>query len=1103
MAEVTKTVDKTLVNGSEIFIYTVNVSYSGLTQPSENGYLIDFFPSKIKYSLPQIGGQIKNITQLPATGGTNVKFDFGSVNAGTSLSFTIACSFGPGRVENDTFGNVADLYADTIKVATGNAPIVNLKLNTNFRLSKTADKVIVRPNQQVTFYVDLYNSEDVGGQINNINFTDTLPTGLTPDLSYTPVGNDLPSNGYSDPTYNGKTGTWTGDTLNFSLPSFKGAYYRIIFKAIVDGDVVPGQIIVNTAKWTQDGQSKPDGVCQLKVFSPTDAFTLAKYGCRTGIIGNPGSPVNFTISNSNADTINHNNYTLLDEIPPQLDITRLTFNMDKTGMPSYSIQISLRSNSANYLTVVDNADTSTTNLVLTPFIPSGDGVATIKVTAPILLAGKPNSHFLMLYGYVNNTGVQDQIVVNKATSNSDDITLTRSASVILNGASDLYVQKGFRPFQNAYYPLEEFETAITSKANTTIVDKPVLADLMPNELKYILDSEYFVYYNLFTGKVYDSRNSGFPIDLPTREIIDNYKGTGKTLLRWKFNFVMPQGDYISVVFKNFVVIGPPSNTFVNYAYAGNPGKNVLTVYSPVTDTNDYDGDGITDENISQKSLEGVILTTSEFSLKKLVKGKLDLDYSGAGKTTEGGEVDYQLMITNNQKMDLKNIEIVDILPFVGDKGVILTNQPRSSQFDVYATGAVEAKIINLLGNPVAPNPTIFIEYSTSQDPKRFDSLGNPIGIGEWSTTLPVDITTLRSVKVTTDGSVILKPYERLVVTIHTKAPVGATINSYAYNSFAVRANKIVGTATEPLLPTEPNKVGVQIQSEGLASIGQFVWEDYNKDGIWQSTEPGVNGIRVELYDSKMKLLSYTITSNNALGKPGYYMFSNLSAGSYFVKFIPYSPYTITVQNLTQPNGSRPSPTTGLTNQIDLVAGQKNVDINAGLIGLPCSYPKIYANDQCLYVGEKFDPLKGVTATDCRGKDITSSIKVIKNTVDMTQAGVYEVVYSVTDYRGQTTTLTISVIVCKKSARKQSITDLIESVALIEASISHIMNAEAEKISKAKEMNFDDAQLKAINESVKIMTISITKLSVSLKNKLKLFEDKICTGNCCENFEKGE
>ena len=65
-------------------------------------------------------------------------------------------------------------------------------------------------------------------------------------------------------------------------------------------------------------------------------------------------------------------------------------------------------------------------------------------------------------------------------------------------------------------------------------------------------------------------------------------------------------------------------------------------------------------------------------------------------------------------------------------------------------------------------------------------------------------------------------------------------------------------------------------------------------------------------------------------------------------------------------------------------------------------PKFFGvNNQTITVGESFDPLAGVTATDKEDGDLTGQIKVTGN-VDTTKAGVYTLAYSVTDSDNNTT-----------------------------------------------------------------------------------------------------
>lgn len=77
-------------------------------------------------------------------------------------------------------------------------------------------------------------------------------------------------------------------------------------------------------------------------------------------------------------------------------------------------------------------------------------------------------------------------------------------------------------------------------------------------------------------------------------------------------------------------------------------------------------------------------------------------------------------------------------------------------------------------------------------------------------------------------------------------------------------------------------------------------------------------------------------------------------------------------------------------------------------------PTIDVTDKEITVGDKFDPKEGVTAKDKEDGNLTDKIEILKNTVDPSKSGVYEVTYKVTDSKGASCTKTIKVTVKEKT-----------------------------------------------------------------------------------------
>ena len=103
---------------------------------------------------------------------------------------------------------------------------------------------------------------------------------------------------------------------------------------------------------------------------------------------------------------------------------------------------------------------------------------------------------------------------------------------------------------------------------------------------------------------------------------------------------------------------------------------------------------------------------------------------------------------------------------------------------------------------------------------------------------------------------------------------------------------------------------------------------------------------------------------------------------------------------------------------------------------------------------------------------------------------------------------VPVIVSGTETRCQAISDIIESVALEQAALAHILNAEGEKIQKvvnpwgplAEDSAAADPfpwhpttqELLDTNKSVKRMVDAVSRLELVLQAKLDLFSDCVCT-----------
>ena len=88
-------------------------------------------------------------------------------------------------------------------------------------------------------------------------------------------------------------------------------------------------------------------------------------------------------------------------------------------------------------------------------------------------------------------------------------------------------------------------------------------------------------------------------------------------------------------------------------------------------------------------------------------------------------------------------------------------------------------------------------------------------------------------------------------------------------------------------------------------------------------------------------------------------------------------------------------------------------------------------------------------------------------------------------------MSMPVITPGTGTRCQAITDIITSVALEQTGLSHIINAEGEKIQKIVATAQTADEMLKVNKSVQMMLGAITRLEMVLQGKLELFGDCLC------------
>lgn len=211
--------------------------------------------------------------------------------------------------------------------------------------------------------------------------------------------------------------------------------------------------------------------------------------------------------------------------------------------------------------------------------------------------------------------------------------------------------------------------------------------------------------------------------------------------------------------------------------------------------------------------------------------------------------------------------------------------------------------------------------------------------------------------------------------------------------FSFNIYLFAGSTSDQIVTEEslPDTGVAQVTIPGLATIGDYVWEDANADGIQDATETGIEGVTVNLYDGSDNLISTTTTNAG-----GYYSFTHLMPGDYYIQFEPPTGYQVSPQDQGGDDAldSDADPATGQTITTSLVLDEVDLTWDAGLYQLASLGDYVWYDLDVDGIQDANETgVNGVTVrlwADTTGDDLPD--QVISTTTTITnggQAGYYE------------------------------------------------------------------------------------------------------------------
>jgi uncharacterized repeat protein (TIGR01451 family) len=970
------------------FGYRLTYNCSSTSGPCLNAEVVDLLPASVQELSTVPASPTGDVAAINVTanymGSGRTRVQFVLINplpAGNSGDLLINVRFPNGSTPNGTAAvNTADGINLGATPGTTTTPPVTVTAVAAVQVS--LQKTLTTSPANLDLPESYRLRIAVSGNPGSLNLTavgpvtDTLPPGAVFNGA-TPAADCQPGCVNTTPA----TVTWTSPC---SVPVTAGNNCDIQVNVTFPSATFPSGTNV-TNSFTADGTPLGQPSQNLGVGTVTHPVTTfvpsPGAGFQKNVAGGSPNPptLNQTFSYdlvpSNNGNVPLDNLVVVDTLPVEMQVASVTtgaYNGLNDFAAGVGVRVSYEKNTApGVFTLWGSSPNTTTNTTLTappPGLGAGEYITRIRWEYGQAQPGmSPSTRPVITGQIVNPDNAGGPVAIGDTIQNCADLTAVYTAGptnvnrnacrsfvlsgpfVQLNPAKDNLSGGTANPGGTVSWRLRVRSAAQSS--DPVPLESLVATDLLPVDL-------------VFSTWTFDDQGTGLPAP-QTFEQIPNFAGTGRTLLRWRWN--AGSGNLginqqvwinISTSIRNGAAFGALANDFTLDSDA--PGLGLRCSGSSQADALDLDGDADTAETLCRSTGTVTVAPIAQLISSKTIQGTCDGgSVSTSAGTLTGGALSYRLRVQNPGSVPMQNFVLIDILPFVGDTGVRDTN-PRGSQWTP------------LLSAPITPPPGTTIYYSTSGNPCRGE-VGGPTTSCDppnWTTVPPDPITSVRSFKVEF-GARVVGPADTLDFFFFMTTPGTVPAGAFAYNSFAYQADRADGLGS---LAAEPQKVGVSLGSCDAASLGDYVWVDANRNGVQDDGPTGRNGVYVRLFTPGTDgvpgtpddvPLSSTVTSDGPGNAPGWYRFPGLAAGSYFVCFTPPPTFDVTIPNQgSDASDSDVNAATGCTPVVTLAANQDDPDLDLGLIATQLAalgdYVWFDRNSDGIQNESPFDGANGVT-----------------------------------------------------------------------------------------------------------------------------------------------